>query len=187
MKDPLNVVADTLSRNEVREVNPTVVEEEFEAEVWERENLVKHQGVDHFCKKIIKELEKVNGSGYVEHNKFYLNSYKIICKDGMDREGENLICRNEIIVLPRSMVAFMLENNHEHILVGHMDYKKTLAKMKYKYFWSTMCQDIRNFIRSCDKCQRSQRAHVKAPVQNFKRARFPFEKVFGYGWAIGCY
>ena len=40
---------------------------------------------------------------------------------------------------------------------GHFGRDKTLAKLAERYYWLGMAEDVREFCKSCDKCQRANR------------------------------
>lgn len=37
---------------------------------------------------------------------------------------------------------------------GHLGRDKTIQKMTQRYFWPRMTQDIKDFVRQCERCQR---------------------------------
>jgi len=39
---------------------------------------------------------------------------------------------------------------------GHTGIQKTLAKVKRYYYWKGMSKDITDYIRKCQKCQKSK-------------------------------
>lgn len=51
--------------------------------------------------------------------------------------------------------------NDFHVLptAGHAGIKKTLKNIQRRYFWSSMTNDVTNFIKSCEACQKNK--HIK--------------------------
>ena len=58
------------------------------------------------------------------------------------------------LVLPQKCRNKVLSLAHESVLAGHFSHKKTKAKIFAHFFWPGASTDIRNFCKSCDKCQR---------------------------------
>ena len=40
---------------------------------------------------------------------------------------------------------------------GHFGRDKTLAKVSERYYWLGMVEDVKEYCRKCDKCQRANR------------------------------
>ena len=50
---------------------------------------------------------------------------------------------------------YILENVHDGICDDHMGAKSLVRKiMRVGYFWPTMQQDVAEFIKKCNSCQR---------------------------------
>ena len=65
----------------------------------------------------------------------------------------------------------ILYNLHSSPLGGHFGINKTIEKAKELYYWPTMQTDIRNYIESCDACQRigkPQRIQLKDSIKIIK-------------------
>lgn len=57
-------------------------------------------------------------------------------------------------VLPKKMVAEVINKYHDGLLGGHFGNEKTLQKIQQITWWSSMKEDIKTYIQSCDPCQR---------------------------------
>ena len=64
------------------------------------------------------------------------------------------------IVLPKSQREKVMKIAHESLMGGHVGINNTMAKIKTQFFWPGMAEDVANFCRSCDICQK-QRARVE--------------------------
>jgi hypothetical protein len=51
--------------------------------------------------------------------------------------------------------------NNIHTLVGHLGWKKTWERARQDYFWPTMLKDIKEYITTCDACQRNKSSTQK--------------------------
>ena len=60
------------------------------------------------------------------------------------------------LVVPSSRREIILRTAHENMFAGHYSIRRTKAKI-YKYFyWEKLNKDVKEFIQSCDICQRSR-------------------------------
>jgi len=60
-------------------------------------------------------------------------------------------------VVPEHRKQTILEASYNHQLAGHMGVDNTFQRLSAKYYWKTMYDDIRNYIRTCDTCQKRRR------------------------------
>ena len=61
-------------------------------------------------------------------------------------------------VVTESQKRQVLEGCHSDELGGgHFGQDKTLAKISERYYWLGMVNDVKEFCRTCDKCQRANR------------------------------
>jgi Integrase zinc binding domain/Integrase core domain len=70
-------------------------------------------------------------------------------------------------------VLFML---HNHPLGGHLGVDIVFNKVRNLYFWPQMYDDIKDYIRSCDSCQRRGRKRNVEPLQPIPVGE-PFSKM----------
>ena len=45
---------------------------------------------------------------------------------------------------------------------GHLGRDKTIEKIESRFYWKNMNAHIRDFVKRCDKCQRSNATFVKS-------------------------
>ncbi|CAG2223487.1 Retrovirus-related Pol polyprotein from transposon 17.6,Retrovirus-related Pol polyprotein from transposon 297 [Mytilus edulis] len=64
------------------------------------------------------------------------------------------------IVLPANFKRFVLNQVHNTVTGGHLGVRKTLSKIKQRYFWYKMRQDVKFWCTKCDIC-----ASKKAPCK----------------------
>ena len=60
-------------------------------------------------------------------------------------------------VIKQNEVETILYSFHEDPLAGHFGFSETYRAISERYFWPQMGNDIKNYIQSCDTCQRRQR------------------------------
>ena len=81
------------------------------------------------------------------------------------------VCGNRIswqLVIPPSLRPQVLKSLHSEKTSGHLGVRKTLSKLKERFYWMGMGNDVRRFCRSCDIC-----ASRKPPP---KKARSPMKQ-----------
>ena len=64
------------------------------------------------------------------------------------------------LFVPQSVVPDILRKYHdEH---SHFGIEKTLFKIKLEYYWPTMYNDVKTYLRNCDVCQRCKFPNTKS-------------------------
>ena len=54
-----------------------------------------------------------------------------------------------LIVIPHELRPFILQQLHDGPFGGHLGIKKTRDKIRQKYFWPNMRQDVEMWCKSC--------------------------------------
>jgi hypothetical protein len=57
-------------------------------------------------------------------------------------------------VVGRSEFETLMEMMHDHSTAGHLGIESTYNKIKERYYWNQMYDDIREYIKTCNTCQR---------------------------------
>src|SRR6266550_2361128 len=78
-------------------------------------------------------------------------------------EKEGLLFYENRYVLPNDKVLRLkvLEANHDSRVAGHFGQFKTLDRLRQNFFWSGMDEDTKDYVRSCDVCQRDKTSRRK--------------------------
>ena len=73
------------------------------------------------------------------------------------------------VVVPMNLTKEIANNLHNSITGGHLGIKKTLSKVRDKYFWHNMSKDIKHLCKMCDTCasRKSPNKVPKAPLQKY--------------------
>ena len=50
----------------------------------------------------------------------------------------------------------ILHDNHDSKIAGHFGIYKTLERLKHIYHWQKMEEDVQDYVRSCNTCQRNK-------------------------------
>ena len=63
--------------------------------------------------------------------------------------------RKPLLLVPQKIRALVFKALHENAMAGgHFNWKKTLAKTERTYYWPGISQDIFNWCKACELCQR---------------------------------
>ena len=82
-----------------------------------------------------------------------------------------------LLVVPESMKSEILRVNNGEPMSGHFDYKKTLSRIRDRYYWPTLSHDVLNYCASCLDCQTLKSgSNWKAPLKPFVPKK-PFQLV----------
>ena len=80
----------------------------------------------------------------------YLEKYKL-----KERKLYRLKFNNkELLTIKRNKIEPILSLAYEHPLSEHFGLEATLTKLKERYYWPKMKNDIKSYIQTCDQCQR---------------------------------
>ena len=83
------------------------------------------------------------------------------------------------VVLPAQFVREVLTTAHDAPVSGHLGMDKTMEKVRDRFYWSTLFNDVSRFCRTCVSCQ-NRKDPVKArqaPLQEMPVPTRPFEWV----------
>ena len=58
------------------------------------------------------------------------------------------------LILPKECRPLALKLTHSLLLAGHLERKKTLARLSQHFYWPSMHQDVADFCRCCETCQK---------------------------------
>ncbi len=103
----------------------------------------------------------------------YPDKYKL-------KEGKLIKIKSdkELKVLRRNEIEPILSLAHKYPLSGHFGLEATLTKLKERYYWPKMKDDIKSYIQTCDQCQRCGKTTDENELHSIK-IKEPF-----YQWGI---
>ena len=79
-------------------------------------------------------------------------------------------------VILREQVESILYHLHQDLNAAHLEIDAVFEKVKERYYWPQMFEDIRNYINTCDTCQRrgsQQRVEPLIPI----KVKSPFYRI----------
>lgn len=81
---------------------------------------------------------------------FTINNGNLYKKNKQDRN-------QPLRVIQKEEMPSILEKFHSEDLAGHMGINATYSKIKERYYWNNMYQDVKDYVQSCDLCQRKNK------------------------------
>ena len=79
-------------------------------------------------------------------------------------------------VLRKDEIDSVLWMMHNHPTAGHFGTEKTYEKIKERFYWKGMLQDIKQYIKYCDTCQRRGKKGGQGYLNPIKTEK-PFERI----------
>jgi len=117
--------------------------------VASRDELINEQRADRTLKGCFKLAER-NRGGFVIKDQLLYHRATIL--------GQTFLQ----LVVPKSCRDHVLKMGHD-TFGGHMSVKRTKARISYTFFWPSLNEDCRDYIKTCSVCQ------LKAPVTHRDR------------------
>ena len=107
---------------------------------------------------------------------------KLVLRDGLlikqyrFRAGLRSI---EQVILPKCLKNMVLESLHDSEYTGHFGVKRTIARVKMRYYWPAYQQDIEEWCKTCVICQERKNPPNKniAPMTSISNGQGPFEQI----------
>ena len=95
-------------------------------------------------------------------------------------EDNRLYCKNkndtkQRVITPKH-VETILYNIHKDMTGAHLGVDSTYEKIKERYYWPKMFEDVRKYIESCDNCQRREKTKRREELLPQKIGA-PFDKI----------
>ncbi len=69
--------------------------------------------------------------------------------------------KKELLVIRRNEIEPILFLAHEHLLSGYFGLETTLTKLKERYYWPKIRNNIKSYLQTCDQYQRCEKTTDK--------------------------
>ncbi|MGL4337186.1 MAG: RNase H-like domain-containing protein [Turicibacter sp.] len=171
-KGKANANADALSR--IRENNSDINDTVF-AIIRQTTNLDefrKQQQSDDEIKQLFREATIVKKN--LEITQLIKNKQKYFIQDGILK---CIIGDNVVIVIPKHLRQAIMLQYHDGTLGGHLSARKTMSRIKMKYYWEAMESDIKNWCKTCEVCmtRKNTGTKIKVPLKPMPIPSAPME------------
>lgn len=101
--------------------------------------------------------------------------YFIVINDQLFKKNRDNPSR-PIKVVKETEVEDVLYHSHSDPLAGHFSLDETYRRIKIRYYWPQMFEDVRNYVKTCDECQRRGKNKRIEPLHPIKVGQ-PFDRL----------
>ena len=85
-------------------------------------------------------------------------------RDTISNEKGEIIDINGRLVVPQVKIKEILEENHDHMLAGHLGIAKTIARIKRQYTWKGMKKDGNTRYQLYTMCTKKSNRDYKSSI-----------------------
>ena len=131
--------------------------------------------IDYLKKKILTDDQKINNN-IISHSNFFVIENDILYH--IDHQTKNKKKRNYLnrrVVLPKSLISTILDYYHDYELSGHLCFDKTYLKIKERYYWENMYNDIKDYIKSCETCTAYHNRYLNEQELQVIKSDYPWQ------------
>jgi hypothetical protein len=98
---------------------------------------------------IMKEMDPHDN--HIKHHRFRMQNDGILLYIQPGEDYARICIPN--ITKPYNLRAQILHDHHDATFCGHLGTSKTLNAVARKFYWPGMTRDVKDYVRSCNKCQ----------------------------------
>ena len=146
-----------------------VTQSQVTATSYDEDQLHHLQREDPHLSRVLYYVEKASEPHHKEYKnehsevKKYLRHWKQlkIKNDILYRVLEENNVTKHILIIPNKLKDTVLQQMHT--MSGHQGIDKTLSLVRSRYYWSTLNQDVTDFVKQCKRC-----AIAKEPLPRIK-------------------
>src|SRR3954463_7821405 len=163
-----NTVADALSRRPDLQINTTST---IQPDSAFKQNIQDHLHEDPDFENILQTLQGIKPLKPIPNS---LLQHYHLGEDGLLYYDTTRLC------IPKGPLRTqLLYDHHDTPMAGHQGIERTYATLHQNFYWPRMNQDTRNYVKSCDSCQRIK-ASQQVPaglLQPLPIPSYPWEQV----------
>jgi len=127
--------------------------------------LAKEQLADSICQEIRKDMDTT------DRTRFYENCDGILCRHAQQEGAQQ-------VVVPRSLVADVLEREHSSPLGGHPVETKMCRTLRRRYYWPSLAADVFGWVAACATGAKNRLMEIRSSsAMRLFPATEPFEAV----------
>ena len=92
---------------------------------------------------------------------------------------EITVCTGEVQVPAKEQRLEIIRESHDSTVGGHKGETKTLARVRERFCWQGMRNEIRGYVKTCETCQKRKltRVKTKMPMRITDTPSRSFEKI----------
>lgn len=81
------------------------------------------------------------------------------------------------VVVPLTLRKALVGEYHDSPLSGHLAYRRTCQKLRDKYYWPSMLDDVKTYCEKCEVCDKQRKSKNRATLLSLQPAAGPFERL----------
>ena len=135
-----NVVADYLSR--LNTVFTSILDKKL------LDSIASGYSKDAFFAKILNEVGSSSNASSHSRSRFFLDNNLLFLKD---KDVHRLCIPNS-----KELRSKLLHDSHDSVVAGHQGVNRSFELLHRLYFWPKMFYDVKDYVLSCDSCQRNK-------------------------------
>ena len=110
--------------------------------------------------KFLTDFDKIQQKQLQTQSKFFEIKNNILYKKDRRRKTRNQLLK----VVQKHKIEPILYLFHNHPTGAHLGVNKVFEKVSDKYYWPQMFENVKDYIRSCDSCQRRGKYRIPGPL-----------------------
>ena len=177
-----NTAADALSRNPVTAVQAALPPQNKQTATMDisREQFKKAQLEDPLLLAIIETIQGWKRQYHNKHEEKAIDNWASNCKilnDLLFFIGPSF---EHLLFVPASQREMVAKLHHEHTLAGHGGVQRTITRIRERYFWPGIAEDVQKIVTTCLTCQKSTTppsAQLRPPLQPHMPPQLPLQHI----------
>ena len=74
------------------------------------------------------------------------------------------VCTGQVTIPPVDQRLHIVKVNHDSIAGGHKGIFTTLKRIRERFYWKNVKEDVQNYIKTCDSCQKKKLVRIKTKL-----------------------
>ena len=99
----------------------------------------------------LKRFHELANKGERLNGIMFVHKRDILYRSKLDKLGNE----KKQVVLPKNMRPQILSIGHDNPMAGHLGRQKTTDRIQSEFWWPGIIGDVKRYVMSCDKCQRT--------------------------------
>ena len=122
-----------------------------------------------------KEDSEIQSWKEKEKPEYYTERAGVLCRRWRARGKLSESC--EQIVLPQQYRPTVLKLAHDVSMAGHLGRERTLTRVRRRFWWPGVAQDVAEYCRTCSECQKTAKKSTKVPLIPMPIMGEPFRRI----------
>jgi ribA/ribD-fused uncharacterized protein len=119
---------------------------------WQREEPEFKEKIDYLERGKLPEKGELTRNFWSTINSFYMENGLLWRLDVLPGRAEYHLRATTQLCLPKVYVKYMLYLLHDSDFAGHLGVGKTMARVKARFWFPKLSQEVTDYVTSCDKC-----------------------------------